>query len=165
MIIDEIINRMIMYNTPDIRRINHALKVYVFAKQISDREKCDDKTRNTIEISSILHDIGIHNAEKIYNSSDGKYQEIEGPKVAKELLNEYQIKDDILERVLFIIGNHHSYKKIDGIDFQILAEADFIVNIFEDKMELKTIESISNNIFKTKSGTELLKCMYMGIKT
>jgi HD superfamily phosphohydrolase len=165
MIIDEIINRMIMYNSPDIRRINHALKVYVFAKQISDREKCDDKTRTVIEISSILHDIGIHNAEKIYNSNSGTYQEIEGPKVSKEILKNLEIKEDIFERVLFIIGNHHSYGKIDGIDFQILVEADFIVNIFEDEMELKTIESIYNKVFKTKSGIELLRCMYMNKKS
>jgi len=54
--------------------------------------------------------------------------------------------------VCHLIGNHHSYQKIDDIDFQILVEADFIVNIFEDEMKRSKIESVVNKYFKTNSG-------------
>jgi len=155
-----IIDLMINYNGSDVPRINHALKVHTFADYIAAREECDGKTKEIICIASILHDIGIHNAEIKYNSNAGNYQEIEGPVVAAELLKGFDIPDAILERVLFLIGNHHSYNKIDGIDFQILVEADFLVNIFEDRMEGAAIESVKGKIFKTATGLNLLKSLY-----
>ncbi len=59
-----------------------------------------------------------------------------------------------------LIGNHHSYQKIDDIDFQILVEADFIVNIFEDEMKRSSIESVVNKYFKTNSGKKIAASMY-----
>jgi uncharacterized protein len=155
-----IIEKMIMYNSPDIRRINHAVKVFTFAQLLSEKENCNIDINNIICISSILHDIGIHNAEQKYNSTAGNYQETEGPIVAKELLMGLNIPNTILDRVLYLIGNHHTYSKIDNIDFQILVEADFIVNIDEDKMEKNAIESIKKKIFKTKYGIDLINILY-----
>jgi len=70
------------------------------------------------------------------------------------------IEKDTLERILFLIGNHHSYSKIDDIDFQILVEADFLVNIYEDSMEVETIKTIRDKYFKTKMGLFLLEKMF-----
>ena len=114
-----------------------------------------------LELAAILHDIGIKNAERKYNSSAGKYQEIEGPAVAEELLNEFNIKKDILERIKFLIGNHHSYNKIDKIDFQILIESDFLVNIDEDNMKIENIKVIKNKYFRTNMGIKLIESMYI----
>ena len=61
----------------------------------------------------------------------------------------------------YIIGNHHSYSKIDGIDFQIVVESDFLVNIYEDEIGKSEIESIKNRIFKTKEGISILEIMYL----
>jgi hypothetical protein len=52
--------------------------------------------------------------------------------------------------------------KIDGPDFQILVEADFLVNIFEDSMGREATESIGTRIFKTETGKNLLRTMYLG---
>ena len=82
-----------------------------------------------------------------------------GPDVARNLIGHLRISDDIKERVYYLIGNHHSYNKIDGIDFQILVEADFLINIFEDK--INNIINIKNKIFKTKTGIELLEDIYL----
>jgi hypothetical protein len=60
-----------------------------------------------------------------------------------------------------LIGHHHTYSKIDGIDYQILIEADFLVNIYEDEIKIPQIESIKNKYFKTKSGTEFLNSLYL----
>ena len=114
-----------------------------------------------LELAAILHDIGIKNAERKYNSSAGKYQEIEGPAVAEELLNEFNVKKDILERIKFLIGNHHSYNKIDKIDFQILIESDFLVNIDEDNMKIENIKVIKNKYFRTNMGIKLIESMYI----
>ncbi len=159
--INKILNLMIKYNSPDVRRINHAIKVYFFAVNIAEEEVCDIETFNTIVYAAILHDIGIHEAEKKYGSSAGKFQEIEGPSVAKELLKDIELKEEIKNRIFYLIGNHHTYDKIDGIDFQILVEADFLVNIYEDEISRESVKSIKNKIFKTKKGIELLDTLYL----
>lgn len=155
---------MIRYFGDDTRRINHALKVYGFASCISGRENLSEKEKNIIEIAAILHDIGIKQAEKKYNSSAGKYQEIEGPAIAREILSEVEIDRDIVDRICYIIGNHHSYQKIDGADFQIIVEADFLVNIFEDGIAKYSIESVRDKYFKTKTGLSLIDIMYLQSK-
>ncbi|BDU51352.1 HD domain-containing protein [Haliovirga abyssi] len=159
--IAEILKDMIEYFENDVRRINHAIKVYTIAKNIGENEKVSDENLFIIEIAAILHDIGIKISEEKYNSSSGKYQEIEGPGVAKEILKKYNLKHKILERVLFLIGNHHSYSKIDNIDFQILIEADFIINIYEDKLLKDSIVSIKEKYFKTKIGNSYIETMYL----
>ena len=159
--INKILNLMIKYNSPDVKRINHAIKVYFFAVNIAEEEACDIDTFNTIVYAAILHDIGIHEAEKKYGSSAGKFQEIEGPSVAKDLIKDIELKEEIKNRIFYLIGNHHTYDKIDGIDFQILVEADFLVNIYEDEISRESIKSIKNKIFKTKKGIELLDTLYL----
>lgn len=59
-----------------------------------------------------------------------------------------------------MIGNHHSYNKIDGTDFQILVEADFIVNIEEDALDIEAIRSIKEKYFKTATGRKILESLY-----
>jgi HD superfamily phosphodiesterase len=156
---NDILGIMIKYNGTDVRRINHAIKVFTFAQYIGIKENCDPTKQSIIEYASILHDIGIHEAEKKYNSSAGKYQEELGPDVAKGLIENLEIPDEIKKRIYYLIGCHHSYDKIDGIDFQILVEADFLVNIFEDN--ITNVFDIKNKMFKTKAGMELLENMYL----
>ncbi len=152
---------MIRYFHGDVKRINHALKVHSFASLIG-KESCSDEREELITgIAAILHDIGIKEAERKYQSSGGKYQEQEGPGVAREILKPYDLDEDMVDRVCFIIGNHHSYSKIDGTDFQILVEADFLVNIFEDDMSRESILNVKEKIFRTESGTRLLDGMYL----
>jgi HD superfamily phosphodiesterase len=152
--------KMIDYFGHDAKRINHALKVLSFAQIIAKSQSFDDTTNGIIGYAAILHDIGIKEAESKHQSTDGKYQELEGPPLARQMLSELKISENIIDRVCFIIGNHHSYSKIDGLDFQILVEADFIVNIFEDAMQADVVESIGKRIFKTDSGKKLLRTMY-----
>lgn len=158
---DKITKEMINYFNRDVKRINHALKVYSFCKTIGALEQLNDNELMIVNLSGILHDIGIKEAEKKYNSSAGPYQEKEGPAIAKEIMNKYDIDKNIIERVCYIIGHHHSYSKIDGLDFQILVEADFLVNIYEDEMDKNAITSVKNKYFKTKTGSSILEDMYL----
>jgi len=154
-------DQMIEYFQNDVRRINHALKVFSFSQIISEKLDLDSQTSEIIYLSALLHDIGIKEALKKYNSSVGKYQEIEGPKIAEKILSNLDIPVEIINRVCFIIGNHHSYNKIDGIDFQILVEADFLVNIYEDDISMNSIKNIYKQIFKTFEGKKLMEMMYL----
>ena len=155
-----IIEKMIQYFGTDVRRINHALKVYGFARCIAQKEKLTENELFIVDIVAILHDIGIIEAEKKYNSSNGKYQEIEGPAIAKNMLSDQHIDTTTIDRICFIIGNHHSYQKIDNMDFQVIVEADFLVNIYEDEMKKHSIENIRNKYFKTQTGIAIIQSMY-----
>nr|WP_271716052.1 HD domain-containing protein [Anaeromicropila herbilytica] len=152
---------LIEYFENDVRRINHAMKVASFARSIALEERVSEKELLIIEICGYLHDVGIKLAEEKYQSSSGKLQEELGPDIVKTLLNNLNIEDDILARICYIIGNHHSYNKIDGIDFQILVEADFIVNIYEDNVLKREVEEVNQRIFRTITGKSYLKHLYL----
>jgi HD superfamily phosphodiesterase len=159
--IPSVMEKMIGYFGHDTRRINHALKVFAFARIISSQEPMDSETGDIILATALLHDIGIKEAERKYQSSAGKYQQVEGPPIARQILRDLGRPAPVIDRVCFITGNHHTYSKIDGIDFQIVVEADFLVNIFEDAMEKEATESIYSRIFKTDAGKRLLRTMYL----
>ena len=148
--IGNVLDKMIEYFSDDIKRINHSLKVYGFAKAIAAGEKVAGQTLETLETAAILHDIGIHEAERRHNSTAGEFQELEGPPIARVILKELDVDDIIADRICKLVGSHHSYSKIDGIDFQILVEADFLVNINEDNLPSDSARTIKNNrvIFK-----------------
>lgn len=65
-----------------------------------------------------------------------------------------------IERVKYLIGHHHTYKEIDGMDYQILIEADFLVNLYENQEEEKYILGAREHIFKTKTGLKILNEMF-----
>ncbi len=155
-----IMNKMIIYFAGDVRRINHALKVYGLAKSIGECEGVPAATQTVIEAAAILHDIGIKLSEQKYNSSAGRYQEIEGPPVAAELLREMALPAEMLARIGYLIGHHHTYSQIAGDDFQILVEADFLVNFFEDDLNPEQIQAIGDKYFKTATGKAYLATMY-----
>jgi HD superfamily phosphodiesterase len=154
--VNQIVLEMIRFFGDDVKRINHSLKVLGFSKAICVGEKLTENEKLIIELSAILHDIGIKAAEQKYNSSSGHYQEIEGPPIASAILQGKNIDNTTIERVCYLVGNHHSYAKIDNIDFQILIEADFLVNIFEDNIEKQVVESIKDKYFKTNIGRDLI---------
>jgi hypothetical protein len=158
--VSTILEKMILYFNSDIRRINHALKVYGFSKAISGNEPLPENLNTIVELAAILHDIGIKEAERKYNSSAGKYQEIEGPPIAAEILTAEGIEQSVVERVCYLVGNHHSYGKINGFDFQILVEADFIVNIAEEGLSSQVTKNIKENYFKTASGKRIIDNLF-----
>lgn len=157
----QVLSKMIMYFDGDVKRINHAMKVHGFAKSIGELEEISKEKLEILEVAAILHDIGIKESERKYYSSAAKYQEMEGPAVASDILKEFNLNKNFMDRIIYLIGNHHTYSKIDSVDFQILVEADFIVNIFEDCLEKEQVQIIKEKYFKTSSGISFLKSMYI----
>jgi len=158
--VQSVLLKMVRYFGDDVKRINHALKVYGFAQILLEGENIPDDLRRITELAALLHDIGIKEAERKYNSSAGHYQELEGPSIARSILDECAISLEVADRVCFLVGNHHSYHKIDGPDFQILAEADFLVNIQEGYIKPDAAPSAVSRYFKTKTGRELAASIY-----
>jgi HD superfamily phosphodiesterase len=159
--ISKLIDKMIEHETGCPKRINHFLKVYSFTKLIAENEKLSEDMMKIVFVASIVHDIGIKISLEKYNSTSGKYQEKEGPVIAQKMLAELGFKQDLIDRVSFLIANHHSYDNIDGIDYQILIEADFLVNIFEDGLSKEQAVHIEGRYFKTAYGKKLLETMYL----
>ena len=157
----ELLHRMILFDKGDARRIQHFLKVYQFASLIGKQEGLPPEQQEILEIASILHDIGIRPAEQKYGNCNGKLQEQEGPAYARKLLQEAgSYSQELIDRVCFLIAHHHTYKDVDGLDWQILLEADFLVNSFEKSLPEKAIKKFRSAVFKTKSGTALLNNQY-----
>ena len=151
---------MVRYFEDDTRRINHTFKVYGFAGTIAAGERIGENTEQIILLAAVLHDIGIKEAERKYNSSAGHYQEQEGPPIAAEIMKQCGITAEISDRVSFLVGNHHSYSKIDGIDFQVLVESDFLVNIQEGFIKPEAAPAVVRNYFRTTTGKELAASLY-----
>ena len=76
------------------------------------------------------------------------------------LLPHYPCGHRKTDRVCYLIGHHHTYDQIDGIDYQILVEADFLVNLAEEQSSRETIESVKGKIFKTKTGIWLINKIF-----
>ncbi len=151
---------MISYYSGDAKRIQHFVKVHSFAKLIGEMESLDKETLEILEVAAFVHDIGIKNAEKKYGSCSGKLQEQEGPAEARKMLKKLGFDETITERVCYLVGHHHTYTDINGMDYQILVEADFLVNLYEDNMSRSAIRSAYKNMFKTQSGKQLCNAIF-----
>ncbi|MFI3171175.1 MAG: HD domain-containing protein [Eubacteriales bacterium] len=152
---------MMEYYKGDPRRIQHFIKVHAFAQMIGSGEHLDLDTQEILEIAAYVHDIGIKISEEKYGSCNGKLQEQEGPALTRDLLEKVGASESIIARVCYLVGHHHTYTNIDGLDYQILVEADFLVNLYEDNTSPEGIESAYQKIFKTNTGRELCELLYL----
>ncbi len=157
---DRILFRMVERFGSDIKRITHAFKVYGFARTLVTGEHLDNETRDITILAAILHDIGIPAAEEKYGSSAGHLQEKEGPPIAREILLGEGVPKSITDRVCHLIGHHHTYTSIDGIDFQILVEADLMVNIQEGYISQDAGQTAIRKYFRTESGRKLATTLF-----
>lgn len=153
----QLIAKAIAFDHGDARRIQHFLKVYTYADLIGKLEHIPASTQHTLVTAAVLHDIGIHAAEKKYGSASGIYQEQEGPAPARDILTSLGYPEDVIERVCFLIAHHHTYHDVDGLDYQILLEADLLVNAYEDRLGKDAIRQVCQRVFRTTSGIQLLK--------
>ena len=158
---ERLILAMIRYDEGDPQRIQHFLKVYTFATLIAGREGIDPNEKHVLETAAIVHDIGIHVSEEKYGSSNGQYQEQEGPAEAEKLLRDVGgYSEDQISRVKYLVGHHHTYDHIDGDDYQILVEADFLVNLYEDQLDADAVKNAEEKIFRTETGLQILHDMF-----
>ena len=158
--LEKLFLEMIAYYSGDPKRIQHFTKVHSYAKLIGEREQLSPEELYILEAAAYTHDIGIKPAEEKYGSSEGKLQEQEGPAVARGMLMRLGFAENVIERVCYLIGHHHTYDNIEGLDYQILVEADFLVNLYEDDVNRHGIEQAYQQIFRTQTGKEIFNQMY-----
>jgi hypothetical protein len=106
--------------------------------------------------AAYLHDIGIVQAEKKYGSSAARYQEQEGPPVAREILETLGAKPPLVDEVCDIVGHHHHPRESETLNFKVLYDADGIANledrIKENGVSVDRIAAIIDEKFLTPSG-------------
>ena len=158
-----LVSAMIAHDAGSPKRIQHLLKVHAFARTIGILEGLDEETLYILETAALLHDIGIREALAQYGSEAGPYQERLGPPLAEAMLRKIGgYSEEQIARISYLIGHHHTYTEIDGIDYQILVEADLLVNLYEHNSKYKAIYNADRKLFKTQAGRQILEQMYAG---
>lgn len=157
---NKLIEEMISYNRGDAKRIQHFIKVHSFAKLIGETEDLSPAELFVLETAAVVHDIGIKPSEAKYGRCDGKLQEQEGPEPARELLKGLGYEKTVIERVCYLVAHHHTYENVEGLDYRILLEADFLVNLYEDGISKEGVQRAYEKIFVTETGKRICREMF-----
>lgn len=158
--IQKLTEKMIEYYCGDPKRIQHFIKVHSFARYIGLREGLPEHEQFVLECAALVHDIGIKPAEAQYGECGGKLQERLGPPEAEKMLTGLGFTPQDISRICYMIAHHHTYDNIEGRDLQILIEADFIVNLYEDGASMDAVASAYDKIFRTEAGGKLLRTVF-----
>ena len=135
------IEKMIDFYQGNLRDIEHFLKVWAYAKTIGEQESVDENTQGILELAAVVHDISCPLCREKYGNTNGKNQELESEPLVKEFFEEMPVSEQKVERIIWLVTHHHTYTNIDGIDYQILIEADFLVNASESNFSKVSIEN------------------------
>ena len=144
------IEKMIDFYQGNLRDIEHFLKVWAYAKTIGEQESVDENTQGILELAAVVHDISCPLCREKYGNTNGKNQELESEPLVKEFLEGMPVSEQKVERIIWLVTHHHTYTNIDGIDYQILIEADFLVNASESNFSKVSIENAKSRIFKRR---------------
>ena len=156
----EIAAKMIEYSEGNLHDINHFMKVWGYAKTIGELEGLDERTQLILEAAALTHDIACPLCREKYGSTEGRLQEQEGAVLVSAFLQDTGLTEEEIRRVSFLVGHHHTYTAVDGIDYRILLEADYLVNADESRYAPEQIRKVYAKIFKTDAGIRLLQAMY-----
>ena len=155
---DRVAIEMKRYFKQDFKRIGHAGRVARYAEQIGREE---GGNLAVILTASYLHDIGIKEAERKHRSTASKYQEEEGPPIAREILESLGATEELIEEVCDIVGHHHHPRPDESVNFKALYDADLIANLEDarkkEPMEKERLEGILAKSFLTESGRSLAR--------
>jgi len=158
-LVDRLIQAMKDEFGDDQRRITHALRVLEFAEKIMQAEKADPRV---VFAAAVLHDIGIQAAEQKHGSAAGNFQELEGPPIARRIMNELGLDSQTIEHVCRIVGSHHSAGDIDTPEFRILWDADWLVNLSDEYADgdSERLRTIVAKVFRTEMGGSLAEQLF-----
>lgn len=155
-LLTRLMDAMCAYEAGCPERIHHLVKVHGFARQIGLSEGLNADAMFILEAAAITHDIGIKPALELTGACQGPVQEKLGPPVAASMLPALGFPADVTERVCFLIGHHHTYEHVEELDWRILLEADYLVNMIEGNHPDAAISQARDTFFETEEGKRLL---------
>lgn len=157
---EQMMEKMISFYEGNIEDVNHFMKVHSFASLIGKREGVDEDTLLTLEIAAIVHDIACPLCRRKYGNTNGSHQEAESEALLRDFLEEFALPQEKKERVIYLVTHHHTYSNVEGADYQILLEADYLVNAGESEKYAAAFHEFKTNVFRTATGLRLLESMY-----
>ena len=160
MTVSQIMEKMIAFSNGNIHDIDHMIRVWAYAKTIGELECLDQDTQFILEVAAITHDIACPVCREKYGNTNGKHQETEGALMVCDFLKGTGLSETQVERVSFLVGNHHTFMGIDGMDYQILIEADYIANATENGFSKDNVANFNAKIMKTQSGKRILTTVF-----
>lgn len=158
---DRVASAMQDYFDGDTKRIKHAGAVADFADQINKYEHGDPAV---IMACSYLHDIGSKNRSEVPSevkdqSCAPTHQDIEGPPVARRILEGLNVEAEMIDAICDIISHHHAPRTEETVNFKVLYDANFIVGIDDNQSEKQRtkdeIASMINRTMLTESGKKI----------
>jgi HD superfamily phosphohydrolase YqeK len=153
---DRVAIEMKHYFKNDFKRIGHASRVARYAEKLGKEERGN---LAVILTAAYLHDIGIKESERKYQSTAARYQEEEGPPVARDILERLGAKTELVDEVCDIVGHHHHPRPEETINFKCIYDADLLTNMEEAQKESPTdpdkLAKRVNDLFLTASGKKL----------
>ena len=156
MTISEITEKMIARSEGNLHDISHFLKVWAYARTIGECEGLDAETQYLLETEALIHDIACPLCRKKYGNTNGKNQEKESGPLVEEILTDTGLTEQQKERISYVVCHHHTYEGVDGIDWQILLEADYLVNAEENGYAKAAVRQFRDTVARTAAGKRLL---------
>ena len=158
--IAELALRMIDYSEGSLHDIDHLLRVHAYARLIGQLEGLDGHCQYLLEAAALVHDIACPLCREKYGSTNGKYQELEGGPLARAFLEGCGLPAADVERIVYLVAHHHTYANVDGPDYQILLEADYLANAAESDYTPGNLNNALERIFRTEAGKALLRSVF-----
>jgi len=145
----------------DQRRVAHALRVLENAEQILSPGAAEPRV---VIAAALLHDIDIREAERKHGSAAPELQEVEGPPIARRILQQIGFDEETAEKVCRIVGSHHSGLDPETPEFRIVWDADNIANLEEKAKEMDRagLEEIIERTFKTPQARKIARERFLG---
>ena len=140
--------------------ICHFLKVWAYARTIDEREGLDARTQQILEFAAIVHDIACPGLRAEHGCAPHGLQEEYGAPMAGEFYRDSGMDPEMIGRICYLVGHHHTFDGVDGPDYRILLEADFLVNADEQEKYRRQIGRFREKVFRTKTGIELLETVF-----
>lgn len=160
MTIPQLTEKMIAFSKGDIHDIEHFMKVWGYAKTIGELEALDEGTQFILELAALTHDIACPLCREKYGSAIWAKQEEEGTPMVRNFLADTALSPAIIDRVSYLVGHHHTLTGVEGADYQILIEADYMVNAAEKGLGKAEIAAFMAEHFRTKSGIALIRSVF-----
>jgi HD superfamily phosphodiesterase len=156
MTIAQILEKMITHSGGNIHDIDHLIRVWTYAKTIGELEGLDTEMQFVLETAAITHDIACPLCREKYGNTNGKHQEKEGEPMVRAFLADAELSIAQVDRIAWLVAHHHTFSEIDGADYQILVEADYIANASENGYSRENVRNFMERIMKTESGKRIL---------
>ncbi len=159
---DRIAIEMKRYFKTDFKRIGHASRVARYAERIGKAEKGN---LAVILAAAYLHDIGIVEAERKHGSTAAKFQEREGPPIAREIMLRLGAGAELIDAVCDIVSHHHHPRgEDDDINFKVVYDADLIANLEDQNkataLDADRLERLVDRSFLTAGGRAQARAVF-----